>query len=107
MATTMKSTEAAVIRPDLFDENEYCKETTLVECDCCGLEYSLGDYDKLLSSKKLAYFLYEDFIICYECFFKEMVNIAGGDILRAHITDGEDGYVLRFSPDIEEGYEIE
>lgn len=101
----MKPHEATVIHAEMFNKDSHDHDDLEICCDGCGLEYTLTDYRTLKESKKLVYFLYEDFLVCHGCLFDEIKrHIPFGGETRLKVLDYDTRYFLNFG---EEGYNIE
>ena len=101
----MKPYEATVIHPEMFDKEKNDHDDLEICCDGCDIEYTLTDYQILKDNKKLLYFLYEDFLICHACLFREISkSIPEGGETRLKILDYSQSYYLNFG---DEGYNIE
>ena len=101
----MKPHEATVIHPEMFDKEKNDHDDLEICCDGCDIEYTLTDYKILKDNKKLLYFLYEDFLICHACLFREISkSIPEGGETRLKILDYSQSYYLNFG---DEGSNIE
>ena len=101
----MKPHEATVIHPEMFDKEKNDHDDLEICCDGCDIEYTLTDYKILKDNKKILYFLYEDFLICHACLFREISkSIPKGGETRLRILDYSRSYYLNFG---DEGPNIE
>ena len=101
----MKPQEATVIHAEMLNKKKHDHDETEICCDGCELEYSLTDYRMLKESKKLVYFLYDDFVVCHTCLFHEIMSSSPRGEGRLKVIDYGASYFLNFEdggPNIED-----